>query len=129
MRNIVKEINALLKVNEVKENSLTCSMYLDENFTGFDGHFENTPVLPAICYFSIIKNAIKKVLKDKEVTISEIKDAKFFRIAAAKETLEVIITSAVGFTSSDFNGEVKVEAVFSRNNEKCAKIKAFLKIH
>lgn len=128
MKNIVQEIDTMLKINDFKQNSILCAMYLDENFSGFDGHFENTPVLPAICYFSIMKKAVSKVLKGRRVTISEIKDAKFFRIAGAKDNLEVNINCSVDLTNYDLSSEIKVDAVFSRNQEKCAKVKAFLKV-
>ena len=129
MKSIVKEIDTLLKIDEYKQNSIVCSMYLNENFTGFDGHFEGRPVLPAICYFAIIKNAINKILTNKKAMISEIKDAKFFRITEANDLLEVTITGSVAFSSIEVNDEIRVDAVFSRKHEKCAKVKAFLKVY
>ena len=106
---------AFLKVLEVWRRPYR----LDENFVGFQGHFEGRPVLPALAQVFIAQDMVITLLK-RPVTLEAVTQAKFLSPVTPGRLLSVYAFSEkpgewrLHLTSAAEGGAAEVDAAFMR---------------
>lgn len=74
----------MIKVSQALKNSLTkregavFTFFIDKTFPAFEGHFPGAPLLPGIVQLEMALFCIKLAI-NKDVSVSEIKKAKFVK--------------------------------------------------
>ena len=127
MNTIQKEILDAVNFFEMDGSEIKIQFSLPENFSGFDGHFKEKPVLPAICFMEIVKTAIYKAIS-KHVYISELTSAKFFNVITVSEKVDVQISSDRNLSELN-NDEAVIQATFTSSEvNKKAKLKLKVKL-
>jgi len=122
--------NTMNKVDKDILKSMTMFKYTDDytlysefcflpDFIGFQGHFENKPIVPGICLLETIKIVLQKHLKCT-VVISEIKVAKFFSPIGPSETISVKIKSEKAIIFSENDTEIIVKTEIKKHEKKAA---------
>lgn len=66
----------LQNFRHTEENTSESTVVFDKNYHGFDGHFENNPVVPGICLFQWVRVHAQKHLQ-REVTLTAISQCRF----------------------------------------------------
>jgi 3-hydroxymyristoyl/3-hydroxydecanoyl-(acyl carrier protein) dehydratase len=94
---IQKEIlDSVIDINTESNSELKIQISFTDKFIGFDGHFDERPVLPAICLLEVFKCSLFKHL-NKMPIISEVLSAKFYNVIGVKEKIDISITSKQDF--------------------------------
>lgn len=118
MNLIYKEtLNAMGQIEEVSPNTISSIFNFPADFTGFQGHFSNQPVLPAICILETIKALLCQWSKMNYI-ISEVKNAKFFNPIGALESITVTLSLGKADAESQ-----ELTAIVANEKEKKSKIK------
>ncbi len=73
------------------QNENSVLYYLPADFPAFQGHFENNPLLPAVCQISFCVDCATRLL-GKPVELAAVKRAKFTSPALPKSTLQITLT-------------------------------------
>jgi 3-hydroxymyristoyl/3-hydroxydecanoyl-(acyl carrier protein) dehydratase len=93
MNPVQKEIlKSIISIKAESDSELRVQISFTDKFIGFDGHFDERPVLPAICLLEIIKCSLYKQFSIMPV-ILEVIAAKFYNVIGVKEKIDVIITA------------------------------------
>ena len=77
MSAIKKEIAQYMTDLAVSDRGLSASFLFPENFTGFQGHFPDSKILPGVCQIQCIISMLEK-WKAKNTILREIVLAKFY---------------------------------------------------
>lgn len=87
-RDLIGGINRCMRnIDIIDERMATANFIFDEEFLGFQGHFENNPILPGVCKILAAIEVIKKWKNKKKLVLKEIKSAKFFMPVTCNEEL------------------------------------------
>jgi len=98
-------------------DKLTARFLFPEDFIGFQGHFPQNPVLPAVCEIQLAL-AMLEAWKEKRVILREIVFAKFSSPVTCNE--EVVCSCSVGMEDG---GEALVAASVARDGRTVAGFK------
>ncbi|MBN2302791.1 MAG: hypothetical protein JXN60_09795 [Lentisphaerae bacterium] len=118
LRDEIKNCMSDLHLNET--GAICASFTFPPNFTGFNGHFPNLPILPGVCTLQAVISMME-MQRGEQLRIEEITQAKFSALVFPKQTLEYICTETEteGITTS-------LKAVVMRQHKKIAEI--FMKV-
>jgi hypothetical protein len=125
---IQKEIlKSILSIKEKTASEFDVNIVFSEDFTGFNGHFDERPVLPAICLLEIIKCSLYKQFNIMPV-ILEIISAKFYNVISAKEIINIIIkTKENVLDDTNLTEDYLIDVKFSGAAGKKSNIKVKIK--
>ena len=127
MNLVQKEIlDSIIDIKSESNSELNIKLSFSKNFIGFNGHFDEQPVLPAICLLEIIKCSLYKQFCEMPI-ISEILSAKFHNTITVKEKIDISIKSKQDFLERKNSENELVLIVHFRGHGATAK-KAQLKI-
>lgn len=77
MSKLVQEIKQCMSdLSETNENEVEARFLFPEGFTGFQGHFPEVPILPAVCEIQAVV-ALLEAWSERHVELTEIVLAKF----------------------------------------------------
>ncbi len=88
MKRFLSQIKNLIKDLNKQDNVITASVVFPPEFTVFEGHFPDKPILPGICMVQLVKVIVELSGKNK-FEISEIKLAKFYAPVNPNDKLSV----------------------------------------
>lgn len=88
MKRFLSQVKNLISNLKKQENVITATVVFPPEFTVFEGHFPEKPILPGICKIQLVKVIIELVEK-KKFEISEIKLAKFFAPVVPNDELNL----------------------------------------
>ena len=118
MSPLARQIRECMSELEVAENGiLTARFVFPADFLGFQGHFPDRPVLPAVCEIQAAL-AMLEASKKTEVELREIKLAKFSTPVTCDE--EVVYACSMAMESQD--GAV-VKATLAKDGKSVARFK------
>lgn len=80
----------------------------NHDFCGFDGHFENNPIVPGVCLIQLVEIFTQKALK-KEILIKNISRMKFKTILKPGDTAEFLLSFLINDSSCITSCTVRVE--------------------
>ena len=87
-RDLTSDINRCMRsIDVIDARMATANFIFDKEFLGFQGHFENNPILPGVCKILSSIEVIKAWKKKDELELKEINVAKFFRPVTCNEEL------------------------------------------
>jgi 3-hydroxyacyl-[acyl-carrier-protein] dehydratase len=117
MNILMREIRQCMSdLTETDEGKLIARFVFPEDFTGFQGHFPDRPVLPGICEIQAV-TAILETWHKKRVRLKEIVLAKFFSPVSCGEELVFECQEQLE------NGkETMVKALITTGGKKIAKL-------
>ena len=84
-----------IKSSFIKNENNTFSFFIDKTFPAFEGHFPGAPLLPGIVQIEIVLFCIELIL-NKNVSVSEIKKAKFIKPVPPDSEIYVLVTANAG---------------------------------
>ena len=121
---IQSEILKRMSPLEKSEDSVySTSVCFTSDFTGFEGHFPQHPIVPAVCLLSLVELVAKQIADNWTFAVS--------RIIAMKFRMPILPDEKVSVkASTDFsdNGELLVNAIISKEEDAwAAKIRIALK--
>ncbi len=61
------------------------TIFFDRNYPGFDGHFEENPVVPGVCIFQWVRIHLQQIL-GRELTLAGIDQCRFRKPLLAEMT-------------------------------------------
>ena len=118
MSRLVREIEQCMSgLSDAEGDELSARFLFPAEFIGFQGHFPDRPVLPAVCKIQAAI-AVVEAWSKGEVRLDEIVSAKFFAPVTCGE--EVAVRCLV--TMEEGNRGV-VKAALARNGEGVAKFR------
>jgi 3-hydroxyacyl-[acyl-carrier-protein] dehydratase len=118
MSELARQIEQCMsKLTEVDEGEVVARFFFPAGFIGFQGHFPERPVLPAVCKIQAAI-AVLEAWKRAKVRLNEIISAKFSAPVGCDE--EVALRCLVAM--EDVNRAL-VKATVARNGESIAKFK------
>jgi hypothetical protein len=118
MNLIYKEILKLLSsCEQVDDHKITAKLNFPKSFIGFRGHFEEKSVLSAACALEIVKVILEKTLNTR-VTLTEIKEAKFFVPIGNSEDIYLTLTSEKSLKNVIVSNVISIKSLFEKTNEK-----------
>lgn len=118
MSRLVREIEQSMSgLSEVEGDEVTARFRFREEFIGFQGHFPDRPVLPAVCKIQAAI-AVLEAWSKREVRLGEIVSAKFLSPVTCGE--EIVVRCSL--TMED-DGCGVVRAAVARDAESVAKFK------
>ena len=97
------------------EDSVTASFSFDKEFIGFNGHFENQPVLPGVCKVQAVLLMLEEKYK-KPVTMEAAENVKFFHPVTCGEKLDFACHDPL------FGREKLIKCLVTKNGAKIAEI-------
>lgn len=103
-------------VNRIESGDIEAKVAFASDFTGFDGHFPDNPILPGICKIQTVI-AVYEQLKQQKVSLLELKQVKFFAPVLPDQELTFKIKD-----KKNNSGEILLSAIVTRDAEKIAKI-------
>lgn len=106
------EIDRCIRQVTTGDNKITATLCFNKNFTGFQGHFPQNPVLPGICLLETVLVLIQR-LKGRTVHMTELVVSKFFEVVTPGQ--EVIVDCVIA--------EDTVIAYVKMDSQKIAQIK------
>ncbi|MCL2390578.1 MAG: hypothetical protein FWD54_03335 [Endomicrobia bacterium] len=68
------------------------TFFIDKNFTAFQGHFPENPLLPGIVHIEIALFCLKKLLNKNDAALKEVKKAKFIKPILPDTAICAVIT-------------------------------------
>ena len=74
-------------------SEISAEFAFKNDFTGFQGHFPDKPILPGVCQIEMALTVLEKTLK-KRVTLKTLIRGKFLNTVSPDETIEVSGTFA-----------------------------------
>lgn len=80
----------------------------DRDFCGFDGHFEENPIVPGVCLIQLVEIFTQKALK-KELRIKDISRMKFKTVLKPGDTAEFLLSFSIENSSCISSCSVQVE--------------------
>ncbi len=120
MSRINKEIFESMSELKIGEDRLSASFCFQKNFVGFQGHFENKPILPGVCKIqSIVMMYSKKYAKT--FRLKEVVSAKY---TAPVTYGEEMVIEAV--EHEDDSKKLHIRASIHKGEEKVALLKLIL---
>ena len=111
-----EEIKNCMAALDVNGEHFDASFTFPPDFTGFSGHFPNSPVLPGVCTIQAVLVAFQ-AWKQQPVKLVEIANAKFFAPVAPGDQLVFACQ-----TNGNGSGPAVVKARISNNGTKIAQI-------
>lgn len=114
MSRIRKEIAGCLSGLESADGKMTAVFSFPPAFAGFQGHFENNPVLPGICKIQAVM-AMHDKAHGGEFRLKEVTQAKYFSPVGPEQQVTVQCESK----QSDKN-TFQVKALIQKENTKVA---------
>jgi 3-hydroxymyristoyl/3-hydroxydecanoyl-(acyl carrier protein) dehydratase len=79
MNHIIEQISASsLGTAEQTDQGWESAYLFGSDFTGFDGHFPTTPILPAIIQIMLVRHAIAQQMQ-KQLQVTQIARTKFIK--------------------------------------------------
>lgn len=103
-------VRCLVAGPEERDGSWYAAFVFPESFTGFDGHFPETPLLPGIAQIYAAQ------IVAGGGALAEIKKCKFMRPVVPGERMEVTLTKVPG------EGLTYCKAAITANGEGCASV-------
>lgn len=105
---IYNEISHAIKAIKVLDDgSVGATVIFPREFTGFQGHFENRPILPGICQLELVKEIVERAYKYK-LHLLKVKNIKFTNVIVPDEQVKVDIAvnniSDVIIIDAELNG-------------------------
>ena len=83
---LINDINRCMRdLDIIDVRMATVNFIFDKKFLGFQGHFENNPVLPGVCKILCAIEVIKKWKERDDLELKEINSAKFFMPVTSDE--------------------------------------------
>ncbi|MDP8266448.1 MAG: hypothetical protein P9M07_05820 [Candidatus Aceula meridiana] len=117
-RELIGDINRCMRnIDVIDTRMATANFIFDKDFLGFQGHFENNPVLPGVCKILSAVEVIKKWKGKDDLELKEIKLAKFFRPITCDE--ELIFKCLENENLENFSVKVSI----AKEEEKVAELK------
>lgn len=98
------------------------TIFFDQDYRGFEGHFEGNPVVPGVCIFQWVRAHLQQILK-KDLVLTAIDQCRFRKPLL----LNMTGTCRVKILSSD-EKQVCVQADILSDGEPACRIKAKLEI-
>ena len=77
--------------------------FIDKNFTAFQGHFPENPLLPGVIQIEISLFCVKKLLNKNDAVLKEVKKAKFVKPILPDTEICAVITE----NGENFNITIK----------------------
>ena len=115
---LIGDINrCMCNIDIIDKRMATANFIFDKEFLGFQGHFENNPVLPGVCKILSAVEVIKKWKGKDDLELKEIKLAKFFRPITCDE--ELIFKCLENENLENFSVKVSI----AKEEEKVAELK------
>ena len=129
MNLVQKEISdSIIGLKAESKSKLNVKISFTKEFIGFNGHFDEQPVLPAICFFEIIKCSLYKQLNTMPV-VCDVLSAKFYNVITVKEIVDISILSQQDFLDKkNRDNEFILNAKFMGAGSKKAIIKIKVRI-
>lgn len=104
-------------VQATENGRLNASFVFPEDFTGFQGHFPNSKILPGVCQIQCVINMLER-WKKRRVVLKEVVLVKFLSPVSPSEEL----MCACDVIDAN-EGDVILKASFNRESRKIADIK------
>lgn len=102
--NITEQIeNSITEFSINSNGGISAQAVFAAEFSGFDGHFPQRPILPGICQIELCRILAQKS-NNLPLIIKEVKLAKFFSPIVQNETIEISMTA-----TSDLGWEVDIQ--------------------
>lgn len=118
MSKLVQQIRqCMFDFTEAGDGRLTARFLFPPEFIGFQGHFPESPILPAVCKIQAAV-AMLEASKRRKARLDEIVSAKFSTPVTCDEEIEYLCTPVMEDTNS-----VVVKAAVSKNGENISKFK------
>lgn len=117
MSKMSKEILSSMSGLKIGEDHLSANFCFKKNFVGFQGHFDQNPVLPGICKIQAILVMYKK-RTGKELRLDEVISAKYTARVTCNES--ILIET---FSKYDQTKKINVLAKISKGETKVAVLK------
>lgn len=111
-------ISRLQNLRQTGENTSESTVFFDKDYDGFNGHFENNPVVPGVCIFQWIRIHLQELLQCK-LTLTAIDQCRFRKplLANAEGLCRIKINSRDA-------GQLAVQADILSENEIACRVKA-----
>ena len=117
MNILAKEIKQCMSdLSKTDDGKLTAHFVFPEDFIGFQGHFPDRPVLPAVCEIQAVVVTLQ-ARHEKRVRLKEIVLAKFFSPVSSGE--ELVLECQEQMKNSK---EAMVRALITSSDRKIAKL-------
>jgi len=113
-------IDCMSGLTECDEQILSAQFVFPKEFIGFQGHFDNNPILPGICKIRAVVVMCEKHY-NKAFRLKEVVSAKY----VAPVTYAQKITVVCNLTTNK-SGSVNVQAVIEDEGKKVAMLKLYL---
>ena len=91
MINLKEIINSTFNFQQYDDYSIA-KWSVPSDLKYFEGHFPNNPVLPGICCIDISLESVRFIEKNRNISISKVKSAKFLGVISPEDQLELKIT-------------------------------------
>ena len=125
MNVLMQEINSYIISAVMEKNLLVSTIKYPADFSGFDGHFPNNPILPGICKIQTVvamyENKYGAGVGHVNSKIKRIKQAKYFMPVTCDEELTFKIDAVL-----DKNNDTLLKALITRGKDKIAKIEVVI---
>ena len=105
---------AVISLAPIGDGRWRASVRFSSGFSGFQGHFPGSPVLPGVMHLELARHLAERV-NGKPHRIRQVIAAKFTRRVVPGETLEVALSLA------SFNGELRAEVETTAEGEPAAR--------
>ena len=114
MSRMQKEIMECLSGLETAPNELSARFSFPPEFAGFQGHFEDNPVLPGICKILAVLAMLGKY-QDRPFRLREVGQAKYFMPVTVGQEITIKCDS-----QPNDDGSIAVKAVIRKEAAKVA---------
>lgn len=109
-------MNSMSAVKSLEDHGIQAAFKFEKNFLGFQGHFENHPILPGICKIQAVLAMYEKFY-GRSFRLKEAVVAKYLSTVTAEEEITIRCVS-----KSDQEDTFQVKAVIERRSEKVAQL-------
>jgi len=114
MSQMQSEITAAMKSIEKMNDGIVAKFLFPSSFIGFQGHFENKPVLPGVCKIQAIIAMCEKFY-GKSFRLSEVRLAKYFAPVTSGQEINIQLQNQIAGP-----GSLNIKALVARENDKIA---------
>lgn len=114
-------LEAMSVPEPAEDNGLNAEFLFPKEFIGFQGHFENNPILPGICKIQAVIVMYEKFHNQKKFFLTEVMQAKYFLPVTCDQKITIQCHS-----KSNSEGRMTIKALIKRGEEKVSMLQLII---
>ncbi|MDR1696577.1 MAG: hypothetical protein LBR69_08150 [Endomicrobium sp.] len=109
----MKNVNGCIADSFKSRNGGVFEFFIDKDFTAFQGHFPDNPVLPGIVQIEIALFCVKNFLNKNDAVLKEVKKVKFVKPVLPDAAIAAVLTESGGFYNITIKNDKEIYSQIS----------------